>query len=426
MGIFNRFRAAFQALVRPTISINDPELLQWLNIDPSTSKKAISEATYFTCMRMLSETMGKMPLKFYQKTGSGRIRAEPNKAAELLMYRPNHVMTPAVFWTMLEYNCNHYGNSYVWIQTNFVKSRSKYGGSYEIVAFWPMQSEYVHVLMDDAGIFGDKGYLYYRYSDPKSGQSYVFREENVLHFKTWCTVDGIMGKPVREILRDMIDGAAESQAYLNSTYKSGLSVSATLQYTGELDAKRRKALQDEYNSLLTGVKNAGKVVAIPIGMQLQPIKMSMAEAQFLELKKYSALQIAAAFGIKPNHLNNYEKSSYANSETQQLSFLVDTMLYRLSIYEQELNYKCLTKDERKSGFFFKFNEKVLLRVDAKSQMDTLRIGVNNGLITPNEGREELDRPAKEGGDILMCNGNYIPVSSVSQKTQEGGETNGGN
>ena len=417
MAIFERFKAAWTALMNPVIDINDPELLQWLNIDPATNRKAIGEATYFTCLKMLSETLGKMPLKYYQRTGSGRIRAEPNAAARLLMYRPNTVMTPAVFWTMLEYNCEHYGNSYVWIQTKF--DRKRYGGSYTIVAFWPMQSNCVQVYMDDAGIFGNKGHLYYRYTDPKSGESYVFREDNVLHFKTWCTIDGVMGKPVREILRESVEGAAEAQGYLTNMYKSGLSISAVLQYTGEVDKKRRLALQAEYNSLLTGAKNAGKVVAVPIGMQLQPIRMSMAEAQFLELRKYSALQIAAAFGIKPNHLNDYDKSSYSNAEMQQLSFLVDTMLYRLTMYEQEINYKTLTEEETRKGYFFKFNEKVLLRVDAKTQMDTLRVGVNNGLITPNEGREELDRPSMPGGDILMCNGNYIPVEQVEKK-KEGG------
>lgn len=52
------------------------------------------------------------------------------------------------------------------------------------------------------------------------------------------------------------------------------------------------------------------------------------------MKKYSALQIASAFGIKPNQIGDYEKSSYASSEAQQLSFYVDTMLYILKQYEE--------------------------------------------------------------------------------------------
>lgn len=428
MGIFNRVKAAFHALTRETVDLNDPELLQWLGIDGSTitSKKALAEATYFACMKILSETMGKLPLKFYQETDGGRIRAAPNSAARLLMTRPNRFMTPSTFWTTMEFCCEQFGNAYAWIQTEFNR-KAKYDGKYTVKGFWPMQPECVQVIYDDAGIFGDVGRIYYRYCDPLNGKTYTFREDSVIHIKTWCSADGILGKPVRQILVETIGGAVEGQKYLAGLYKSGLSASSVLQYTGELDEKRRKALQDSYNSLLTGAKNAGKVVAMPVGFQLQPLKMSMADAQFSELKKYTALQIAAAFGVKPNQLNDYEKSSYANSEAQQLSFLIDTMLYRLTQYEQELNYKCLTPKEADAGYFFKFNEKVLLRADTKTQMDSLRIGVNNGIYTPNEARELLDKPSIPGADILMCNGNYIPVTSVGDKNlKKGGSDDGGN
>lgn len=367
--------------------------------------------TYFTCMKMLTETMGKLPLKFYQRTGKGKIRAEPNKAAQLLMTRPNKIMTPATFWGTVEFNCQHYGNAYVWIQTKYQKS-GRFGGTIEPVAFWVMQSEYVQVFMDDVGVFGNAGQLYYRYSDPKTGKTYTFGQDSVMHFKTWCSTDGILGKSVREMLMDTIGGAEESQTYLNRLYQDGLTASMALQYTGDLDKPRRMALQREYNDLLTGAKNAGKVVAVPVGMTLQPLNIKLADAQFFELKKYTALQIAGAFGIKPNQLNNYEKSSYANSETQQLAFLIDTMAYRLNQYEQEINYKCLTPEEQKNGFFFKFNEKALLRTDAKTQMANIVSAVTNGLYTVNEGRELLDLSYVDGGDVNMINGTYTPITQI--------------
>ena len=57
-------------------------------------------------------------------------------------------------------------------------------------------------------------------------------------------------------------------------------------------------------------------------------------------KKYGALSIAAAFGVKPDHLNDYSKSSYANSSMQSLSFYINTLLYNVSLYEQELTISC--------------------------------------------------------------------------------------
>ena len=67
MKIIDKVKAAFHALARPSVSLNDPELLDWLGINPKS--KALNEVTYFTCMKMLTETMGKLPLKFYQRTG---------------------------------------------------------------------------------------------------------------------------------------------------------------------------------------------------------------------------------------------------------------------------------------------------------------------------------------------------------------------
>lgn len=107
-----------------------------------------------------------------------------------------------------------------------------------------MQSECVDVLMDDAGIFGNKGQLYYRYSDPKSGKTYTFRQDSVLHFKTWLTWDGIMGKSVRDILKDTVTGAGHSQAYLNRLYQGGLTASSVLQYTGDLDKTLRSKITE--------------------------------------------------------------------------------------------------------------------------------------------------------------------------------------
>lgn len=425
MGIFDGIRKAFGFANDGSVGLTDPELAQWLGIDPATNKKALNEATYFTCLKILSETMGKLPLKYYRQGTQGRIRAEPTRASLIMTTRPNEYMSAATFWTVMEYNCEHYGNAYAWIQTRRTNKGSRYGREREIIGLWPMDPSSTEVLIDDGGYLGDSGRIYYRYSDKKSGKTFTFRSDSVLHIKTWCTRDGIMGKSVREILADMVGGASESQTYLNNLYKSGLTASMALQYTAELDKKKRMALQAEYNSLLTGARNAGKVVAVPVGFQLQPLKMSLADAQFADLKKYSALQIAAAFGIKPNHLNNYEKSSYANSEMQQLSFLVDTMLYRITIYEQEINAKCLTLQEQTDGLFYKFNEKALLRADSKTQIDTIAEAVQNALYTPNEGREYLDLPAEEGGDVLICNGNYIPLTAVGTQYARKEGSNGG-
>lgn len=404
MGFFNRLKNLFMP---ESVDTASEKLLQWLGIDKD-KPKALAETTYFTCLKVLSETMGKMPLKLYQEDESGgRVRAP---TADILLYRPNSVMTPSTFWSTMEANCQHYGNAYAWIQRDYKSGLEK--GEIKKTAYWIMKSDCVTVYMDDVGVFGDRGKLYYKFTNPQSSETAVFRQEDVLHIKNWLSWDGVMGISVRDILKSTIDGAGYSQRYLEKLYESGLTASSVLQYTGDLDEKLRSQLQQKYNDLLTGAKNAGKVVALPLGMKLEPLTYTLADAQYMELKKYSALQIAAAFGVKPNQINDYEKSSYSNSESQQLSFLVDTMMYRLNQYEQEINYKCLTDKQRADGLVYKFNEKVLLRANMETQMQSITSAVQNGIYTPNEGRHLLDLPSKDGGDVLIVNGNYVPLTNV--------------
>lgn len=405
-------------MTRPTVDMDDDELKEWLGIT-GTKPDVEKEVTYYTCLKMLSETIGKVPLKYYQETPKGRIRAEPSKITRLLTVRPNTIMTPTTLWTTTEMNCQHYGNGYIWMRGTF--EREKYGGHYKVLDLWPMQANCVTVYMDDVGVFGGKGKLYYQYNDPKTGEQYLFRSSEVMHFKTWYSLNGIMGKSVREILQDTVGGALESQNFMNNLYRQGLSASMALQYVGDLEESKIKALQKKFADKLSGPKNAGRVIPVPIGLQLTPLKMNLTDAQFFELKKYSALQIAGAFGIKPNQINNYEKSSYSNSETQQLAFLVDTALYRLKMYEEEINAKVLSLKEEENGFFYKFNEKAILRTDTKTQMEMLKDAVNNGIYKPNEARRYLDMPDDPGGDKLIVNGNYIPLEKVGTQYTKGGE-----
>lgn len=393
----------------PMKGMSEEDFAEWLGIG-YRNKSELREVTYYTCMKILSETMGKLPIKVYEwDKRKGRVRADPDETSKLLNERPNPHMTPSIFFSALENNRNHYGNGYFWIQRKISRNGSKNLG------LWIMQSDCTTPIYDDVGIFGGRGKIYYQYTDPLNGEMYVFPEMDVVHVKTSMTLDGYTGIPVRDMLGDVIKGATQSQEYMSNLYKGGMTASMALQYAGEIDDKLIRKLQKKYDRYLSGPKNAGKIVPVPVGMQLQPLNYKLTDAQFFELKKYSALQIAGAFGVKPNQINDYEKSSYANSEMQQLSFLVDTMLFPLKQYEEELTYKLYMGTDKSC----KFNEKAILRTDSKTQMEILAQGVQNGMRKVNEARELLDLPRDPDGDVLLMNGNFIPVKMAGEQYKKG-------
>lgn len=412
MKLIDKFKNKFNKQYKNELSEQELEIMRMLGISPDISGDIKGEITYFTCLRVLSETLGKLPLKLYRETENGTVKAK-NNIYNLIKLRPNPYINSTMFWSTVERNRNHFGNAYVYC--NWMGTQLK--------DLWILQSDHVRIMIDNKGYFGNKDAIYYIYNDPNTSKEYMFHQDNVLHFKTSHNFNGIVGIAVQDILHHSIEGGLESQNFMNNLYKTGLTGKAILQFSDEMSPEQIQKFLSKLNEYASGANNAGKVMPIPYGMKLTPLDIKLTDSQFFELKKYNALQIASAFGIQPNFLNNYDKSSYSNSESQQLSFLINTMQFILKQYEEEITYKLLSREQINQGYYFKFNEGALLRADSQTQKDVLCGYVNNGIYTPNEARLLLNMPTKEGGDILMCNGNYIPITEVGNQYEKGGVIN---
>jgi HK97 family phage portal protein len=386
-----------------------------LGIDSSVSGDRLNEVTYFTCMRLLAESLAKLPLKMYQDTEKGTLKVYDHPLYNLLRTRPNPYMTASTFWSTVEMNRNHYGNAYVYIAAN------KKG----IKNLWIMPSDEVQIWVDDAGIFTRDKAIWYVYNDKRTGTQYKFHHEEVLHFKTSVSLDGLSGLSVQKMLSIPVENAQRNSSYLNNYYKNGLMGKAIVYYTGDLSQSGARKMASKIEEFASGTDNAGKIVPLPVGFQLQPLNISMADAQFLEISKYTALQIAGAFGIKPAMINNYDKGNYANVESQQRDFYVNTLLAILKAYEEEISYKLLTEDELKKGFRFRFFVNEILRADFATLMEGLSKGVNNAIFDPNEARDWLDLPAKENASDLIVNGTFIKLDDVGKQYGVGNTSKGG-
>ena len=400
MNIFQKLINRFfnKASDRQTIELNN--LYQFLGIDARADSQILSEVTYFACLKVLSESVGKMPLKLLRyNEKSGVDTARSHAIYTILHDRPNPYMTASTFWSTVEYNRNHKGNAYVWIQ-----------GAGDNMKLWILPSEQVEVWYDDAAILANQPDIYYLYSG--AGKVYRFGSEEILHFKSSNTFDGLIGISVQEQLKMTLSGAVKSQKLINKMYDSGFTAKAVLQYTGSLNDENVKSFVagiEQYAKGDLSKEGIENIIPIPLGATLTPLNVKLADNQFIEVRQYTALQIASAFGIKPYQIGDYTKSSYASAEAQQLSFYVDTLLYILKQYEEELTYKLLSDAEIKQGYHFKFNVASILRADQQTQISTLSTAVNSFLYTPNEARALLDLESKEGGDNLLGNGSSIPV-----------------
>lgn len=421
MSILDFFRKnKVQKSAVPVQEVMQPYVLdlgKLLGFDPTQYDEGrLSEVTYFACLKMLSEAVAKLPLTLQRVSQDGGVEdAADDPLYRAVKLRPNPYMTPSAFWSAMENNRNHYGNAYA--QIRYTENG---------VELYPLVSDRMRIYIPDNRRLPDARDIYYEYSSPETGEIIHFWSDEILHFKTSTTFGGLIGVSVRDKLRMSLDGAKDSQKVLNELYKNNMAGRAVVQFSPTQEMK--EGYQERYIKQLDkfahGEKGTGSTfIPIPYGTTVTPLNLRLADEQFLELRKYTALQIASAFGIKPNQLNDYEKASYANSEAQQLAFYVETMLSILKQYEEELNYKLLSTSQIAQGYRFKFNVAAVLRGDTKAQVESLCQGIAGGLYTPNEARRMLDLPSKEGGDRIFFNGSNIAVEDAGIQYQKTSEDN---
>lgn len=389
------------------------ELMTFLGIDANgMTGSALSNATYYACLKILSESIGKMPLRILTRTERGGIRPVRNHPLwHTLHDRPNKFMTATAFWSLMEYNRNHYGNAYAWIVGS--------GGKTEL---FPLNPRDVTIWYDNSMLLSETPAIWYQYAAP-NGKLHMIHHEAMLHVRNFSTNERLplAGTSVRQNLADTIKGNLQAQKMLNSLYSNGFTNKAIVHYTDELsDENEKKFLRGIQKFIKGEYKNDGidNLIPVPYGVKVEPLSnVRLADSQFLELKQYSAIQIASAFGIKPVQIGDLTKASYASAEAQQLSFLVDTLLFIVKQYEEEVTYKLLD-----GGIYAKFNVDVILRADYKNKISTLKEAVNGSIYMINEAREKCDLDTVEGGDVIICNGNAIPLQMIGKQYVKGGES----
>lgn len=407
---FNRIRA------ETPIHIQDRRLLEILGIEPDEvsyrGKNALKEATVYACIRILADSVGKLPVKVYLE-GEGKQGASNHYLSSLLKLRPNPWMGSRDFLKCLEVQRNLYGNAYAWLEFG---TKGKEAG--KVIGMYPLDATAVKIYIDDVGLLPQKGKLWYVYTD-KKGTEYRLDPEEILHLKG-LTFDGIVGLTPLEQLKSTIENAGAASQYLNGSFKNGLQTKGIIHYVGDLSPGAQKTFREKFESMASGLKNANRVSLLPIGYQFQPLSLKLTDAQFLENTQLTIKQIAAAFGVKNHQLNDLDRATHTNISEQQREFYIDTLMDILTGYEQEFTYKLFTQKELDEGYYIKFNVNAILRADPKTRYEGYRIAIQSGFLTANEVRALEEMEALEGGDKLLINGNMMPIEMAGEQYVKGG------
>lgn len=342
---------------------------------------AMRVATVFGCVRVLSESVGMLPCKVYERDGNKKEVANDHWLHSLFSVEPNGYMTPQEFWELL-ISC------LCW-EGNFYAYKTKVRG--EVRELLP-----IHPNLVEAKLTSDWKPLYRVKFE--NGKQEEFTQDDIWHVRIFTT-NGLNGLSPIGYARESIGLSLSAQEQGSRWFKDGVAPSGVLatdqKLTDEAFARLKKEMAEN-----GGLKNSSKTLIMEMGLNWKPLSLSAQDLQFLETRNYQNDEICAIFRVPPHMVAKLENATFSNIEHQGISFVTNSLVPYLTRIEQRATVGLLSGSDR-TRYYAKFNTSALLRGDTKARYKAYQIGVNSGFLSPNEVREKEDLNPREGGDIYL-------------------------
>lgn len=367
-------------------------------IDNST---LATNETIFSAITRLSNSMASLPFKLYKD-----YEVVNTDVSDLLTSQPNSNMTSFDFIRSLESMRNETGNGYALIERNIREQPER---------LTVIDSNYVEPLLEK-----NTKELWYEVIG-EDGNRYYIHNMNMLHVKHISRGGGLKGIDPIKVLSNATDFDKAVREFSLKEMQSAPN-SFVLKYAANVDGEKRQRVIDDFKRFY---RDNGGILFQEPGVEIDEIERKYIAADTLTAERITRSRVANVFNLPVTMLNDNEGQSYSSNEQLMIMFVQLTLMPIVRQYEQEFKRKLLTKEERNAGYYFKFNEKALLRADVATQGDYYAKAIRNGWMTQDEVRQSEDYSPKGGNaSVLWVSGDLYPIDldpSKRKSTLKGGD-----
>lgn len=376
---------------------------------------AMRMTAVFAANRILSETHASMPIVIYKERDPGNKTSGKDRATDFHLYdilknAPNPEMPAFLFKeTMMSHGVSS-GNCYSHI------TRSRRG---EILSLQILP-------WTETDIQRNPSTYRLEYWTNDRGKRIKLDPQEVFHVPS-LGFDGVKGySPIKMAMEAVGLGLAAEQ-FGAEFFGTGYHLNGIITYPGKLQGDKLKQYREDLRETYSGLGKRSKLMTLEDGSKFQSVNIPLQEAQFIETRRFQIEEIARIYRIPPHMLQDLQRSTNNNIEHQSLEFLKYTMLPWFTRWEQMINFKLLTKEERREGYHAEFLINALLRGDSKARADMLHLMRQDGVINADEWRELENMNPQEGGQgkYYLVNGNMISPETASKQQPKQTNNNGG-
>lgn len=252
--------------------------------------------------------------------------------------------------------------------------------------------------------------------------------EQVIHFRGYNPDNPLWGCSPIESLRQMLIEEYQAGLYREQMWRNSARISGYLKRPidapkWQTGGKERFKLDWRNQYLGTGA-DAGGTPILEDGMDFVAAAMTPEHAQYIEARKLTREEAAAAYHVAPTLVGILEHATYSNIAEQHKHSYQDTLGPWLEQLQQEFELQLLPDFPDVAQMYVEFNLGKKLQGSFEEQATQLQTSVGAPYMTRNEARARLNMPSIDGGDELvtplnvLIGGQASPTDSAPPKQVE--------
>lgn len=375
---------------RAAIQSDDPYLAEWFGlrggiggyVDPG---RASGIAVAHACIAIVSQNLAAMPLNLYRRSDDGgRERATDHPLYSVLHDMANPSMTAFEAREALLASLMVAGNAF---------ARLEWDRRGQVTGLFPLDPGKVAVERLESGR------LRYRVSGDGGGVR-VYLQEEMLHLRYRLARDGVMGLSPIQIARETFNLALKQQDTASKQAAKSFLPEGALVFPTVIGKDQRQTVLDKMEAKVNSDLATRGVLVLDGGTDWKSFSFSSKDAEFLESRKLTNLDICRIWGVPPTVAGITDNATYSNSDQESRALVVRCLAPMARRIEQAMNAALLTAEGRKT-LFIEHDLAGLLRGDMKARYDAYSVGRNGGWLSVNEIRGWENMPKVDGGDEYL-------------------------
>lgn len=370
----------------------------------SLSGETVTEETVLTygavwnAVNLYAGAISTLPLHLLRKKGRNTVHEIEEPLYRVLHDRFNPYMDARIGREVMMSHVLLWGNAYAEIVRN---------GFGEVTSLWPITPNRIRPVLKDSVFF---------YEVQVDTDTIPMSFDKILHIPG-LGFDGLQGYSVVAMARKSLGLGMALDTFGALYFGQGTHLGRVFSHPSSLSDKARGNLEKSLAGTHEGLAKAHKIIILEEGMKTEKIGIPPEDSQFLESRQFQIADVARWFNLPPHKLKDLSKSSFNNIESEQLSYVIDSILPWLVRFEQGYNCRLLTeKEQYKKNMFFRHNVDGMLRGSPQTRAEYYRVMFNIGAMSINDIREKEGWDAVEGGDERFIPLNMFPLSKIEQYT----------